>query len=219
MLRHEIVAPRDGEPRALHVMVLHGLGDSMAGWKPVVAEVDLPGVGWVFVDAPNPYYDGRSWFPIPGITAPDDTVDDARAGIGDSRARLAELIEHLGADADLEPARLLLLGFSQGGVVALDQGLRAATPFAGIVAISGFVGAEEEYPDAFGPAVGRQHILATHGRFDDLIPIERPREQYRRLRELGVDVDWQEYDKDHSLHPAELLRIRDFIGGRLKAEG
>ena len=62
------------------LIVCHGLGDSHRGWLPIVPYLQLRDTRVLVVDAPEPYYDGFSWFPIPGMTGL-TSLKDALAGI------------------------------------------------------------------------------------------------------------------------------------------
>lgn len=196
----------------LHVVVLHGLGDSRQGWKPVVGELGLRGLGWVFVEAPEPYYDGFSWFDVQQL--PDGGLEPDLDGVARSRGLLAALLARLERERGLAADRLVLMGFSQGCLMVLDAALRAAAPFAGVVGISGWLAGEDDYPEAFGAAARRQRILWTHGSGDPLIPLAPVQEQQRRLAALGIAADCRVYAKGHGLDPQrELGDLRAFLAG------
>ncbi len=210
MLEHEIFQPArpaaDGAQR--WCLVLHGLGDSMEGWKPAAPLFAVDGLGFIFANAPNPYYGGYSWFDI----AEDFTPDPAQ--VRRSRALLAELIAHLLVRLGIGAERLLLLGFSQGSLMAVDQALRAAGRFAGVVGISGFMALLEEFPAAFSASGRSQRLLLTHGLYDERIPIAFARRQRDQLIALGVTPLWKEYPKEHNLdQEREVGDIRAFIAG------
>ncbi len=188
----------------------------MQGWMPVADEFAIPNLGYVFVNAPTEYFGGFSWFPIPGITDPYADESDMHAGINESRAKLQEFIAHIQQEVAVSTKQLFLMGFSQGCVMSLDTALRYDDCFAGIVAISGYVGIPKDFPDAFGTAALQQDILMTHGRYDDVIPRERTFPQQQALQELGVNLRWEEYDKAHSLDPQrEIPQIRGWIMERM----
>lgn len=212
MLVHDLVPPAKPSAEACHCLVLHGLGDSLAGWRPVADEIDLPQLGWCFAQAPLPYYGGWSWFDIAG----DFSVDDDQ--VRESRGELTRLIDHLLATLAIPSERLFLMGFSQGCLMVLDQALRSPRRFAGVVGISGFMTMLDEFPAAFGPVVKEQHVLMTHGLYDGLIPITATRRIKDRLLALGVPLDWREYAKDHGIDPVrELADIRAFLARRISA--
>jgi phospholipase/carboxylesterase len=206
LLVHDLVV--SGTPTRW-VMVLHGLGDSKEGWKPVADYLALPVTGWIFVQAPDCYYDGWSWF---DLRLPDPLPDYTQ--VLRSRTRLRELLTHLEATRGIACENLTLMGFSQGCLMTMEVGLTHERPFAGLVGISGWVANIEAYPGAFGTAADQQRIFMTHGTADQVIPIAVTRPQARRLQGLGLDLTWREYAKAHGLDTeSELGEIRDFILG------
>lgn len=205
MLAHDVLAPRTGARR--WALVLHGLGDSKEGWKGVAPMLGLDGWGFIFAQAPDPYYGGWSWF---DMLLPDTRPDPA--GVARSRAAIVELIAHLESSRGIAAGDLALVGFSQGCLMALDVALRHERAFAAVVAISGWVHELAGYPAAFGAAARTQRILMTHGLHDGVIPIALTRPQAAQLRGLGLDLTWREYGKDHGLDPEEeLADIRAFL--------
>ena len=204
MLVHDLVA--HGKPTAW-VLMLHGLGDSKQGWKPVADYLRTPGTGWIFVQAPDAYYDGWSWF---DLQLPDPRPDQAT--VARSLALLRELLIHLETNHGIRAENLALMGFSQGCLMALELALTHARRFAGVVGISGWVNRLVDYPEAFGAAARQQRILMTHGTADQVIPIAMTRPQAQQLRQLGLDLTWREFAKPHGLDPDEEIgTIRGFL--------
>jgi len=213
MLLHEVFPARRPPSRnPYHGLVLHGLGDSMEGWKPAIPLFELPEVGWVFANAPEEYgpYGGYSWFDL----LPDMTPD--LAGVRASRAALDGLIDQVLADLKIPSERLFLLGFSQGCLMALEVALKSDRAFAGVVGISGWVAGAEDYPAAFGAAGQSQHVLMTHGSLDPMLPIALVQPQAQALTALGVDLEWREYAKEHTLDQGrEVADIRAWMRRRM----
>lgn len=198
-LIHDVVPARLPGPKPAWCLVLHGLGDSKEGWKPVAPMLGLDHVGFIFVQAPEPYYDGWSWFDIDLGKGADV------AGVRRSRARLDQLIGELLTKLGVGSDRLALMGFSQGCLMVLDQAWHGSRAFAGVVGISGLVADTEGFPGTFGPAARQQRILWTHGLYDNVIPLAWTRANMLKLRTLGLTVDWREYPKDHGLDPEHEL--------------
>jgi phospholipase/carboxylesterase len=208
LLRHDLIPAAPGKPT---VVVLHGLGDSKEGWKPVAQMLRLPGFGWCFVQAPIAYYDGWSWFDL------DPQLHADPAQIRASRTLVDQLLDHLIAVRGIPAASIVLMGFSQGCLMTLDAGLRRAERFAGLVGISGWLAFADEYPAAFGAAARQQRIFWSHGDADPLIPLAPVIAQAERIRSLGVAVDWRVYAKEHGLdQDDELPELRAFL---LAADG
>lgn len=215
MLTHILVEPRRAPvTKPYHCLVLHGLGDSKEGWMDAVPLLALDELSYIFVDAPDAYYGGFSWFTLAPDAQRNLTAD--ATGVRRSRAALEALIAHLVAREGVTHERLFILGFSQGCLMAYDVALRAASPFAGVIGISGFFTLLDECPAAFGAAVQRQPYLLTHGRHDRMIPIAAVRQQKDQLIKLGVAIEWREYDKEHTLDQrSEAGDIRAWIHQRM----
>lgn len=189
------------------ILVLHGLGDSKEGWKPVADYLARPDIGWIFVQAPDAYYDGWSWF---DLRLPDPYPDLSM--VRRSRGLLRELLEHLEQHHHLPCEQVVIMGFSQGCLMALDVGLTHPRRFAGIIGISGWIAELESYPAAFGAAADHQHLLMTHGVADTVIPIHVTRPQVKRLQGLGLNLEWHEFNKAHGLDPEhEIPLLRTFL--------
>ncbi len=217
VLNHVVVEPQEGDPNtAPWVVICHGLGDSHQGWMSTVNQLQLPQCGFAVVDAPFSYFQGFSWFRIPGLTGPMDTPDDFRADFAISRQALndflANLLETRGVSAD----RIFLMGFSQGCQMVLATGMRASQRYRGIIGISGRLGDIADYPASFGPAAKSQDYLITHGHLDPLLPIDQTRQQIEGLSEEGLNIDWREYVKEHYVEPQdEIPAIRDWLQERI----
>jgi phospholipase/carboxylesterase len=200
MLNGVRIAARTEGPAPL-LVVLHGLGDTSAGWEWLPGELHLPWLEYLMLDAPDAYFDGRSWF---GISLPMDgrftgelPAIDAVA-VERSRAAIEAVLAREKAGG--RTARdIAILGFSQGCLMAMETGLRHAEPLGGVVGISGWV----HRPGALtseAPAHARSvPVLMTHGTFDPLLGIEHVRPQAGALRDAGFDLLWQEFEKEHTV--------------------
>ncbi len=200
-LRCHLLPAAQAESRRLMLM-MHGLGDSHEGYLWLPSAMQLPWLHYALPDAPDPYYGGYSWFDIFGDPVP---------GVRRSYALLAELLDelqHRGWPAD----QMVVGGFSQGGLMALEVALRYPRRLAGVVCISGAVCEPETLLREQSPVARQQRILATHGRYDDILPIEVTRRQIRRLQEGGIPIEWVEFEKAHTIAgETELNLLRQFV--------
>ncbi len=202
MLTYDYVGPQNPE---YYCLVLHGLGDSMEGWKGVVPELGLSQIGFIFVNAPDAYFTGYSWFPYPGINADPDDADATVNGIRRSRDLLEESIQFFLEKYAITADKLFLMGFSQGCVMVIDYALRSDQLFAGVLGMSGACLLIDEFPDSFGGAVKNQNIFMCHGRYDDVVPINATRLHVKQLQNWEIPVEWREYDVQHGVDPYEEL--------------
>ena len=201
MLDTEFVAATERDSRRL-MIVLHGLGDSIAGYDWLPPLLRLPWMNYLLVNAPDPYYGGFSWYDFAG---PDSK------GVQRSCKLLFDLLETQ-RDSGFPTDSTVLFGFSQGALMTIEVGLRYPHLFAGLAGISGYVHEPQRLVEALSPVALQQRFLITHGTKDPLIPIAKVREQIDFLKSRGINIEWHEFVKEHTIAGEEELNvIRRFI--------
>jgi phospholipase/carboxylesterase len=200
MLENELIAARQRSDRLM--IMLHGLGDSMEGYRWLPEAMRLPWLNYLLVNAPDEYYGGFSWYDFQGNIVP---------GVERSRKLLFQLL-------DAQPAQgfsyenIVLGGFSQGCLMAIDVGLRYPRRLAGIVGLSGYVCEPEKLLGEIPATARAQRLLVTHGTLDPLIPFAAVREQINLLKAAGLNIEWHEFVKEHTIAgETELDVIREFV--------
>ncbi|HMJ89581.1 MAG TPA: hypothetical protein VK530_07175 [Candidatus Acidoferrum sp.] len=183
------------------MIVLHGLGDSMAGYGWMPQMFRLPWLNYLLVNAPDPYYGGFSWYEIEG---------DAASGVQRSTLLLRSLLDAQ-RDSGFATEHTILSGFSQGCLMTLETGLRYPHKFAALVGISGYVLDSAALLQEASAVVKEQRVLVTHGRQDPLIPFEKVKIQMDELRAGGIAIEWREFNKPHTIIDEEISVIREFI--------
>jgi len=159
-------------------------------------------MNYLLVNAPDPYYGGFAWY---------DFAEDPAPGILRSRGLLFDLLDAQRAKG-FPSEQTTLFGFSQGCVMALDAGLRYPRQFAGLVGISGYVFEPEILLRELSAVGKRQRLLITHGTMDPLITFAEVRAQIKGLIGAGLQIDWREFQKPHTIAGEEELQvIRDFV--------
>lgn len=201
MLDCEFVLATEKKSRALMV-VLHGLGDSAAGYRWMPSALGVPWMNYLLVNAPDDYFGGYSWY---------DFAGDAATGIARSRRLLFELLDDQRAKG-WPTEQTILFGFSQGCLMTWEAGLRYPHRFAGLVGISGYAQEPRQAVKELSPVAREQRFLITHGTQDPLIPFGQVRPQVRFLQESGLHIEWHEFAKDHTIAGEEELEvIRQFV--------
>ena len=201
MLHNELIPAVDKHSKRLLVM-LHGLGDSIEGYRWFAEALNLPWLNLLLVNAPDEYFGGYSWFDYPNATGP---------GILRSRKLISDLLDDLPARG-FPTEQTTLGGFSQGCLMTIDVGLRYPRRLAGLVGISGWVFELEKLLQELSPVAMQQRLLVTHGPFDPIIPFESVRQQVQQLQAAGLSVEWRDFPKAHTIHgEAELAVIREFV--------
>lgn len=163
--------PVSGETRSA-VIFLHGYGANAAdliGLADPLAE-HMPDTLFISPDAPEECEGvpmGRQWFPIPWIDG--SSEEDSRAGMMLAADDLNAFLDGVMVDEDLLPEQVVVLGFSQGTMMALHVVPRREDPIAGLVGFSGRLLEPEALPEE---TVSRLPILLVHGDQDDVVPIQ-----------------------------------------------
>jgi phospholipase/carboxylesterase len=184
------------------MIVLHGLGDSVAGFRWLPEAINLPWLNYLLVNAPDEYYGGYSWY---------DFANDSAPGVLRSRKLLFELLDAQRAQG-FPTEQTILSGFSQGCLMTIEVGLRYPHKFAGLVGISGYVHAPENVAKEMSVLAKQQRFLVTHGYQDPIIPFAGVKKQIEDLRVAGINVEWREFQKAHTIAgEAEVSVIRKFI--------
>jgi phospholipase/carboxylesterase len=201
MLDHELIPAAEKHSKRLMVM-LHGLGDSIEGYRWLPEAMRFPWMNYLLVNAPDEYYGGYAWFEFGGDIVP---------GVQRSRTLLFELLDAMRARG-FPTEQSTFGGFSQGGVMAVDLGLRYPCRFAGIVGISGWVCEPEKLVQELSPVAFQQRVLISHGTLDPLVPFAVTREHVNILKAAGLHLEWHEFVKAHTIAGEdELDVIRSFV--------
>lgn len=203
------------EPKGT-VIWMHGLGADGWDFVPIVRELPLPEdlqLRFIFPHAPvrpvtiNNGHEMRAWY---DIKMNDISRVPDEAGIRESQASIEALIareEKRGVSAD----RIVLAGFSQGGAIALQAGLRHRERLAGIVALSTYLPLEDSLDREGAPANKRTPIFMAHGTQDQVIPVQLAEASKRALEQRGYDVAWKAWPMPHSVCAEEVEELGGFF--------
>lgn len=206
-LDYELIPAGEKDSRRLMVM-LHGLGDSIEGYRWMPEAMNLPWLNYALVNAPDEYYGGYSWFDFAGNIVP---------GVTRSRKLLFALLDDLRAKG-FPTEQTTFGGFSQGCLMAIEIGLRYPHQLAGIVGISGYVCEPDKLVEELSPVALQQRLLLTHGTLDPMIPFAVVREQVNILKATGLHIEWHEFVKPHTIAgEMELEVIRTFVRNGYRA--
>jgi phospholipase/carboxylesterase len=188
------------------VVVLHGRGadaNDLAELAPYLG----PNFRFILPNAPKPfepmpgYSSGFTWF---------DGWPAERNSILESRNLLLGFLDQIIAKYPTPSGKVILCGFSQGGMMAIDVGFRTAVELAGIVVMSGAL-YEEELP----PFDKQIPVLVVHGTADDMIPLLAAHRTRRVLEDHGVDVDYHEYAMGHQVSDESMSAVAHFMARQL----
>ncbi|HKO68509.1 MAG TPA: dienelactone hydrolase family protein [Burkholderiaceae bacterium] len=198
------------------VVWLHGLGADGYDFVPVVRELQAlgaPAARYVFPHAqtmPVTINGGavmRAWYDIVNV---DLLRREDEKGIRASQTQVEALIERE-VSRDVPRSRIVLAGFSQGGAIALQTGLRQAQPLAGIIALSCYLPLADSFAAERVSATAGVPIFMAHGTSDPIVPIARGAASRDALIAAGHKVEWHEYPMPHSVSEQEIRDIAAFL--------
>jgi len=192
------------------VITLHGRGTTGEDLMPLADEMRLPGLRWIFPDAPFPFPDGfggRMWYTSP---------PQAQSGILESRRLLFDLLGQLIARDGIPSGRIVLMGFSQGAVMSLDVGLRYPARLAAVVALSGYLASPEALAAEKSSASLQTPVLLAHGTMDEVVSVDGSRKARALLAKEGYQARLEEYPTGHQVIPEEMKLVRDFVKDQLE---
>ena len=208
-------SPREGA--AASVIWLHGLGADGHDFAPIVPMLKLPSVRFVLPHAQtrpvtiNGGFVMRAWYDILALDF--SGVRESERDIRGSAEQISALIEReklRGTPAD----KIVLVGFSQGGAMALHVGVRERETLAGIAVLSAYavlggktLGAERN------PANANTPMLICHGSKDPVVPMFLGKAAHDQMKALDPTrpLEWHDYPMGHEVCPEELAVIAKWL--------
>ncbi len=195
------------------IIWMHGLGADGNDFVPLVDEIELPvGVRYIFPHAPlmpvsiNGGYVMRAWYDISDAAIRREDEAGVRASQQSVEVLLArEKARGVAAD------RIVLAGFSQGGAIALQTGLRHGERLAGVMALSTYVPLADTLAAEASPANRGVPIFMAHGTADPMIAFARAQDSRDLLLAQGHTVEWHEYRMQHAVCPQEIAAIGEWM--------
>ena len=212
-LKYLAVEPDGYEPDRRYPMVvlMHGFGAGMADLAGLCPAIDREGYVYICPNAPipiqiGPGMMGYAWTPPRDSGTPEDAL---RAD-----EMLTGLVDEVTEIYNIEPGRIILGGFSQGGMMTYRNGLPSPDVFRGLAVLSSTV------PDPDGlrarlPAGRQQPIFVAHGTADSMISIEDARESRRFLEAEGYTPDYREYAMGHEISQEVMADLVPWIRNAL----
>jgi phospholipase/carboxylesterase len=198
------------------IIWLHGLGADGNDFVPIVKEIKLPDtarIRFVFPHAPvrrvtlNNGMAMRAWYDLYNADLASRADLD---GVRESQAQVEALIARETARG-IAARRIVLAGFSQGGVIALHAGLRHAERLAGIIALSTYLVLPDKLVDEAAVANRDLPIFMAHGTMDPVVRPDWGEAGRRALAAAGYPVEWHSYAMPHSLVWEEIEAIGVFL--------
>ena len=208
MKNESIVLEPESEADSV-IIWLHGLGADGHDFEPLVPYLELKSTRFVFPNAPvrevtiNGGAQMRAWYDIVSMdfnTA--GNPDDIETSVSQLQLMIDEQIE-----AGIEAGRIILAGFSQGGVIALLAGLTSKHSVGGILALSTYIPLQFREKNW----LQKPPVLMCHGRQDPVIPFSLAETSFEHLLATEVDVQFKSWDMQHQVIDEEIAVIKQWL--------
>lgn len=201
------------------VIWLHGLGADCHDFEGLVPQLNLHGkaVRFILPNAPmrpvtiNGGMPMRAWYDILEMTL-ERKVD--QANIEESAQQIEHIIESLVAQG-IPSKRIVMAGFSQGGVIAYQVALNGQYPLAGVMALSTYLADAQAVPSAKGHVNGSTPFLIQHGRQDNVVAPALGDRANTTLQQQGFTTHYEKYDMPHAVCPDQVHDIAEWLTEQL----
>jgi phospholipase/carboxylesterase len=207
------------DPKGLTVICLHGYGADMRDLAPLAPEIPVERpVRWIFPNGPETLdWGGRAWFPI-DVAAfeeaqrtgkPRDLSGGEPDGMAESRVALQGFIQELGVSWE----KLVVMGFSQGAMMAVDLALRAPSAPAGVAILSGtFV--DQKSVAALAPKRAGLAFFQSHGSVDAILGFQEALKLEKALTDAGWKGELRRFEGGHGIPPELLPELGAWLQAR-----
>jgi len=201
------------------IIWMHGLGADGNDFVPMVRELDLTGmppIRFVFPHAPmqpvtiNNGYVMRAWYDVSLADLEGNSRRADEKGVRASQTAIESLVEREIARG-MASENIVLAGFSQGGAIALQTGLRCPQRLAGIMALSTYLPLAESLPQEAAAANAKTPIFMAHGTHDPVVPYAMGSGSRELLGKMGYNVEWHDYPMQHAVCLEELRDISAWL--------
>lgn len=214
------LSTNNSKPSLASVIWLHGLGADGYDFAPIVEKLNLAQVRFILPHAPamavtrNHGYIMPAWYDLYAVS---QNQQEDLAGICQSEQYLAGLIQNE-LDRGIASDKIVLAGFSQGGAIALHTAARYPKKLAGVLALSTYLPVKARLATEAHQANLATPIFMAHGRYDDIISLEKAQLSRLSLEQAGFTVLWHEYAMAHNVCAEEIHAIHLFLKGLLQQD-
>ena len=148
---------------------------------------------------------GYSWYPM-SMAGPPDI-----GAMLSSQKKLRQFLDDCVKRYPIDPKKLVVLGFSQGGVLAYSLALAEPARFAALAVLSSWLPEELVPPLSIPDSIQSLPTLVQHGSEDPMIEVGRAQESIERLRQLRLPLTYREYDMGHEITAKSLTDLSAWL--------
>ena len=200
------VRQADG-PRPPLLLLLHGVGSHEDDLFGLAAWLD-PRYTIVSPRAPLRHGSGWGWYPVAFLESGIEFDEEIAF---ESAETLERFIVECHAAYGTDPARMVLMGFSQGAAMALLLLLTRPECLSGAVLMSGRLIPEAAARAAHYMELVAKPVFVAHGLYDSVLPIDQGRAIQAELTRYPVLMTYKEYPMGHEVSPQSIADIQKFL--------
>ena len=210
-LEHVVYYPSKAANEYPTILVLHGRGTDENDLIPLVFSLGLADALVISPRAPQPFdlSGGFAWYDLSQQDVPHPQTFHTSLDL------LRRFITEIKAGYPLNPKRIILLGFSQGAVMAYAATLLAPASFSGVAALSGYIPQRSGLSFDLG-RLGGFSAFVSHGTYDRTIPVRLGRESAELLKKAGANVEYREYPMGHEVREETIRDLAAWTKNQLE---
>lgn len=204
------------------VICMHGLGASATDLHPLAQTLQLPNVRFVFPQAPmtpvtiNNGYPMPAWYDVRSMDF-SSAIRSDHAGVDTSCEAIKHLIANEQAKHGIKSDHVFLMGFSQGGSIALEVGLHDTQRFAGMIGLSTLPAKGVKTFEHLSPENKTTPIFLAHGSRDHVVPFVVGEHIRDALQKKHYEVEWHTDAVEHTIWPEEMAALKTWFQKQLMA--
>lgn len=211
-------AAQSGSTATGSIVWLHGLGadgHDFVPLVPILQRCQRLALKFIFPHAPirpvtiNGGMQMRAWYDIKGIDLTGARLLD-QEGIDASIAQTKQLIQHE-IQQGIPANRIVVAGFSQGGVIALSTSLEMRDELLGTMGLSCYLPPLDPTAESTTNQGTALPSFNAHGQHDPMVPIALGKQAADLLSAQGFAVTWKEYPAQHTVHEQEIADIDEWL--------
>lgn len=210
-----------GDPQGVWILMFHGFGADAYDLMGLAQEISIEGPkpNWIFPNGPleipfSPGWVGRAWFPI-NIQAiqkavQEEDYDALSRAFPKEYAEARKVGEDLIATLNIPRSKLVLGGFSQGAILAIELALNHHERCAGLLIFSGTLVNEEKWRH-LAPLHASTPFFQSHGTQDPLLPVQRAHALEKMLQKSGFKGKLYTFEGGHTINHEVLKELSKFV--------
>jgi phospholipase/carboxylesterase len=204
-------------------VLLHGFGASGDDLVSLADVLDVP-ARFVFPEAPlelaGVYGDARAWWLLDMAKleaelqgGPRDRADEVPDGLPAARERVLRLLDQVSTRLGIDASRIVIGGFSQGAMLAVDVAVHRAIAPAGLIVLSGTLVAEAVWQPRLASLAGVP-VFQAHGKHDALLAFGAAERLRDRLQTAGARLEWHAFAGGHEIPASVVAALGEWITAR-----